>query len=179
MEPQLKHISKLMSLVLRHHPAAIGLQLDENGWANVQELVQKLNANGTQVDLATIITVVETNDKKRFGLNADKTMIRANQGHSIEVDLNLKPSIPSGILYHGTTERFLDAILKEGLTKQQRQHVHLSQQIETAKAVGARHGKPVILHINAKAMQDNGYLFYLSENNVWLVEAVPVQYITV
>jgi putative RNA 2'-phosphotransferase len=179
MEKQLKHISKLMSLVLRHQPEAIGLQLDENGWANVEELIQKINANGTRVDIATILIVVETNDKKRFGFNEDKTMIRANQGHSIEVDLNLKPSIPPDILYHGTADRFVDSILKEGLTKQQRQHVHLSRQIETARAVGTRHGKPVILHINAKAMQDDGYLFYESENNVWLVDTVPTKYITI
>ena len=179
MEKQLKHISKLMSLVLRHQPEAIGLQLDENGWAHVEELIQKINANGTKVDIATILIVVETNDKKRFGFNEDKTMIRANQGHSLEVDLNLMPSNPPDILYHGTADRFVDPILKEGLTKQQRQHVHLSRQIETAKAVGTRHGKPVILHINAKAMQDDGYLFYLSENNVWLVDAVPTQYITI
>lgn len=178
MEKQLKHISKLMSLVLRHQPEAIGLQLDENGWANVEELIQKINANGTKVDVATILIVVETNDKKRFGFNEDKTMIRANQGHSIEVDLNLTPSIPPDILYHGTADRFVDSILKEGLTKQQRQHVHLSRQIETAKAVGTRHGKPIILHINAKAMRDDGHLFYVSENNVWLVDAVPTQYIT-
>ncbi|MCW3092212.1 MAG: 2-phosphotransferase [Ferruginibacter sp.] len=179
MEKQLQHISKLMSLVLRHQPEAIGLQLDENGWANVEQLIEKINANGTKVDIATILTVVETNDKQRFSLNENKTMIRANQGHSIGVDLNLKPSIPPDILYHGTAERFLDAILKEGLTKQKRQHVHLSWQIETAKAVGIRHGKPVILHINAKAMHDDGYLFYVSENNVWLVDAVPTQYITI
>src|SRR4051812_7089845 len=102
MEKQLKHISKLMSLVLRHQPGAIGLQLNENGWANVEELIQKMNATGAKVDMATIITVVETNDKKRFGFNEDKTMIRANHGHSIEVDLNLKSSIPPDILYHGT-----------------------------------------------------------------------------
>ena len=179
MEKQVKHISKLMSLVLRHKPETIGLQLDEYGCANVIELIQKINANGTKVDIATILIVVETNDKKRFGFNEDKTMIRANQGHSIEVDLNLKPSIPPDILYHGTADRFVDSILKEGLTKQQRQHVHLSRQIETARAVGTRHGKPVILHINAKAMQDDGYLFYVSENSVWLVDAVPTQYITI
>lgn len=179
MEQQLKHISKLMSLVLRHKPETIGLQLDENGWANVQELIQKINESGTAVDEATINFVVETNDKKRFAFNEDKTGIRANQGHSIEVELNLKTLQPPDILYHGTTERFLDSILKTGLTKQQRQHVHLSELITTAKAVGARHGKPVILNINAKAMAAAGCLFYLSDNNVWLVDAVSVEYITV
>lgn len=178
MEKQLKHISKFMSLVLRHRPEAIGLQLDENGWASVQELLTKMNANGTTVDMATLAMAVETNDKKRFAFNEDKTMIRANQGHSIEVELNLKAAIPPDTLYHGTAERFVESILKEGLTKQQRRHVHLSWQKETAKAVGSRHGKPVILMINAKAMIQNGHTFYLSDNNVWLVDAVPVKYIT-
>lgn len=176
---QLKHISKLMSLVLRHKPEAIGLQLDENGWASVQELIQKINENGNRVNFDIINTVVDTNDKKRFSFNADKTMIRANQGHSLEVELNLKAVIPPDTLYHGTTERFVDSILKEGLKKQQRQHVHLSIDITTAKSVGSRHGKPVILNINAKAMTAAGFLFYLSDNGVWLADSVPVEYITV
>jgi len=178
MEKQLKHISKLVSLVLRHQPEAIGLQLDENGWTNVQELIHQLNKNGISTDMEMINRVVDTNDKKRFSFNKDKTMLRANQGHSIEVELDLKTATPPEILYHGTAERFLASILKEGLTKQQRQHVHLSWQMETAKAVGSRHGKPVILTINAGAMQEDGFSFYLSHNNVWLVDAVPVQYIT-
>lgn len=174
----LKHISKLMSLVLRHQPETIGLQLNENGWANVQELIQKINAAGTAVDMDIINTVVDTNDKKRFSFNHNKTMIRANQGHSVAIELNLNPVMPPEILYHGTAERFLESILKQGLTKQQRQHVHLSQLHETAKAVGARHGKPVVVHINAKAMAAAGHIFYLSDNGVWLVDAVPVEYIT-
>ncbi len=178
MQQQLKHISKLMSLVLRHKPETIGLQLDENGWANVQQLIEKINESGTAVDAATINIVVDTNDKKRFAFNEDKTCIRASQGHSLEVELNLNTVLPPDVLYHGTTERFLESILKTGLTKQQRQHVHLSEFIETAKAVGGRHGKPVILTINAKAMAAAGFLFYLSENNVWLVDSVPVEYIT-
>jgi len=177
MEKELKHISKRMSLVLRHQPEAIGLQLDEHGWANVNELIQKINESGIRADFQIIRLAVDTNDKKRFGFNEDQSMIRANQGHSIEVELNLKAATPPDILYHGTATRFLESILKEGLTKQQRQHVHLSWQLETAKNVGARHGKPVILNIDAKAMQQDGFVFYLSENNVWLVDAVPVQYI--
>lgn len=175
----MKHISKLMSLVLRHKPEEIGLRLDENGWANVQELIQKINEAGIKVNFDTINTVADTNDKKRFSFNADKTMIRANQGHSLKVELGLKAVVPPAVLFHGTTQRFLERILKEGLTKQQRQHVHLSQQQETAKAVGSRHGKPVILTIDAKAMSANNFLFYLSDNNVWLVDSVPVEYITV
>ena len=179
MEKQIKHISKLMSLVLRHKPGEIGLQLDENGWANVEELILKINASGINVNLDTINTVVETNDKKRFSFNQDKTMIRANQGHSIEVELNLNVVLPPVILFHGTAERFLESILKDGLTKQQRQHVHLSELHETAKAVGSRHGKPAILTIDARAMAENNFLFYLSVNNVWLVDSVPVEYITI
>lgn len=178
MQQQLKHISKLLSLVLRHKPEIIGLQLDENGWANVQELIQKITDNGTAVDAATINLVVDTNDKKRFAFNEDKTHIRASQGHSIAVELNLKPLLPPHILYHGTTISFLDSILKTGLTKQQRQYVHLSELATTAKTVGARHGKPVILNINTKAMAMAGFLFYLSDNGVWLVDSVPVEYIT-
>ena len=178
MEKELKHISKFMSLVLRHRPEAIGLQLDENGWANVQELIAKMKANGIDVDIATLTITVETNDKKRFAFNEDKTMIRASQGHSIEVELNLKAVPPPEILYHGTADRFVESILKEVLKKQQRQYVHLSWQIETAKANGSRHGKPVILMINAKAMMQDGHAFYLSDNSVWLVDAVPAQYIT-
>lgn len=168
-----------MSLVLRHKPETIGLQLDTNGWADVQELLQKINESGTTTDLETIIEVVETNDKKRFAFNEDRTKIRASQGHSIEVELDLKATEPPTVLYHGTAERFIENILELGLLKQQRQHVHLSSDAATAKAVGSRHGRPVILTINAQAMAADGYLFFLSENKVWLVDSVPVKYITV
>ena len=179
MSQQLKHISKLMSLVLRHQPEKIGLQLDQNGWASVEQLIEKISAKGIKLNAALLNTVVETNDKKRFAFNPDKTMIRASQGHSIEVDLNLQPVTPPDLLYHGTAERFVTQILKEGLKKQQRQHVHLSLNIETATAVGSRHGKPVILTIDAKAMAQHHFLFFLSANNVWLVDSVAVEYITV
>ena len=179
MEQQLKHISKFMSLVLRHKPEEIGLHLDENGWANVQELIDKINTKGIKADAGMINTIVDTNDKKRFAFNDDKTMIRASQGHSIDVELNLSVVAPPDILYHGTTEKFMESILKEGLKKQQRQHVHLSQHKETAVAVGSRHGKPVVLAIDTKAMVSKGFAFYLSDNNVWLVDSVPLEYITV
>ena len=179
MEKDLKHISKFMSLVLRHKPETIGLQLDEQGWADVDELIAKMNEQGTGLDLATLQTVVDTNDKKRFAFNEDKTKIRASQGHSVSIELGLQAQLPPDTLYHGTAERFLESILQTGLDKQQRQHVHLSWQLATAKAVGSRHGRPVILHIDAKAMAAAGFLFYLSENNVWLVDSVPVEYITV
>ena len=178
MEKQLKHISKFMSLVLRHKPEEIGLQLDENGWTSVEELITKMNENGVSVDRETINKVVETNDKKRFAFNEDETLIRASQGHSIDIELDLPAAMPPDILYHGTTEKYLESIFKEGLKKQSRQYVHLSITIETAKAVGGRHGKPVILLINARAMHESGYKFYLSENKVWLTDAVPVEFIT-
>lgn len=178
MDKQLKHTSKFISLVLRHQPEEIDLHLDENGWANVSELLEKMNKKGIEIDFVTLNTIVETNDKKRFAFNDDKTKIRASQGHSIDVDLELKPVTPPPVLYHGTTGKYLDSIFKTGLQKQSRQHVHLSATIETAKAVGGRHGKPVILTIDAKAMQDEGFLFYLSANNVWLADEVPAQFIS-
>ncbi len=167
-----------MSLVLRHKPEEIGLMLDEQGWANVNELIAKMNIKGVSVDKIIINTIVETNDKKRFAFNEDKTKIRASQGHSIEVELSLPETIPPDILYHGTTEKYLDSIFKTGLQKRNRQHVHLSATIETAKAVGSRHGKPAILIVNAKAMLDDGLKFYLAENKVWLTDAVPLEYIS-
>jgi putative RNA 2'-phosphotransferase len=178
MQKNVKSTSKFLSLVLRHKPEEIGLLLDENGWASVDELIQKINAKGNNIDIDLLNEIVETNDKKRFAFNDDKTKIRASQGHSIEIDLALEPSLPPNILYHGTATRFVESILKEGLTKQQRQHVHLSEKLETATKVGARHGKPVILIVNAKQMQEDGFLFYKSENNVWLTDNVGVKYIS-
>jgi putative RNA 2'-phosphotransferase len=178
VEKQLKHISKLMSLVLRHKPDELGLKMDEEGWVNVNELISNMKAKGIRVTFETIQTVVDTNDKKRFAFSEDKTLIRASQGHSIEVELNLPEAVPPDILYHGTTTKYLDSILQAGLLKQNRQHVHLSITKETALNVGSRHGKPVILTINAKLMYKNGIKFYLSENKVWLTDMVPPQYIT-
>lgn len=144
----------------------------------MHELVEKMRARGFEINAAVIDEIVETNDKKRFAFNADKSMIRASQGHSIDVQLDLPVATAPDILYHGTTERFLSSILSNGLQKQKRQYVHLSAQVETAKAVGARYGKPVVLIIDAKAMQQNGSVFYLSENKVWLTDSVPVQFIS-
>src|SRR5689334_6783353 len=172
MKDQIKHISKFMSLVLRHKPEEIGLQLDENGWAKVEEIISKMNEHGIVVDHDIINNIVETNDKKRFAFNEDKTLIRASQGHSIDIELNLPEATPPDILYHGTTDKHLENIFKEGLKRKSRQHVHLSMTIETAKAVGSRHGKPVILLIRSKEMHDAGYKFYLSENKVWLSDAI-------
>ncbi len=167
-----------MSLVLRHKPGEIGLQLDENGWARVDELISKMNVKGIIVDHEFINRIVETNDKKRFAFNDNKTLIRASQGHSIDIELNLPEAVPPDVLYHGTTEKYLENIFNEGLKRKSRQHVHLSITPETAKTVGSRHGKPVVLSINAKAMHEAGLKFYLSENKVWLTGSVPVEFIS-
>lgn len=177
MERNLKTTSKFLSLVLRHKPEEIGLLLDENGWVSVDELIEKINAKGNTLDKHLLETIVDTNDKKRFAFNVDKTKIRASQGHSIEIDLDIQPIEPPAVLYHGTATRFVESIMQQGLQKQQRQHVHLSEKLETATAVGARHGKPIILIVDAKQMHEDGLLFYKSENNVWLTDYVATKYI--
>ncbi|MGH2665521.1 RNA 2'-phosphotransferase [Flavobacterium sp.] len=172
-----KEISKFLSLVLRHSPQTIQLILDENGWAKVDELIEQCNKYQKVIDIELLQYVVENNDKKRFAFNDDKTKIRASQGHSIVVELELDEVIPTDLLFHGTVERFLDAIAKEGLQKMERQHLHLSKDKETAIKVGSRRGKPVILTVKAKEMHDDGFKFYLSENKVWLTDHVPAKYI--
>lgn len=169
-----------MSLVLRHKPEEIGLQLDANGWANVDELIEKMNKKAFEpITKALIEEVVATNEKKRFIFNEDHSRIRANQGHSITVDLQLTPTTPPSILYHGTAEKHIESIWATGLNKGTRHHVHLSANIDTAKQVGQRHGKPVVLQIDAQRMSDDGILFYLSENNVWLTDEVNIKYLSI
>lgn len=176
-EKALTRISKFLSLVLRHQPQTIGLQLDENGWAPVDELLQKLNAKGVLVDKDGLQQVVDTNNKKRFAFNYDGTKIRASQGHSIDVNLDYQATIPPTVLYHGTAEKNVKAILQEGLKKGSRQHVHLSTNRDTAVQVGQRYGKPVVLEIESGRMHDEGYPFFVSANGVWLTETVPALYI--
>ena len=171
------HISKLLSLVLRHKPQAIGITLDAEGWAPVDELLDALRAHGTPLSHAELQEVVATNDKQRFRIDGAGERIRANQGHSIPVDLALTPREPPELLYHGTADRFLAGIRQHGLQKRSRQHVHLSPDEQTAHTVGHRHGKPVILRIRAGRMHRDGYVFYLSDNGVWLTEQVPAEYI--
>ena len=174
-DQQNKKLSKFLSYILRHHPDSIGLQLDEQGWAQVDELLTKTNIPFNMEDLEE---VVHTNNKKRFAFNNDKTKIRANQGHSLKhIDLELKAIKPPEFLYHGTVAKFIESIRKEGLQKMNRQHVHLSKDQDTAIKVGSRRGKPVILSVSAQAMEDNGYTFYISENGVWLTHHVPSQFI--
>jgi putative RNA 2'-phosphotransferase len=177
MSNNIKHISKLMSLVLRHQPEVIGIELDKNGWAPVDALMEGIQRKGIALSRELLNEVVETNDKKRFLFNEDGTKIRANQGHSLKVDVELKAAAPPEILYHGTVFRFLDAIRAEGLKPMSRQHVHLSKELSTAQQVGGRRGKPIILKVKAGAMHAAGTAFYLSENGVWLTAAVPPEYI--
>lgn len=176
-EKHTKELSKFLSLVLRHAPETIKLNLDSNGWAMVTELLKQCNAFQKKIDLESLEHIVETNDKKRFTFNSDKTKIRASQGHSISVDLDIKPVIPPNVLFHGTVEKFIEAIKIEGLQKRSRQHVHLSKDMGTAIKVATRRGKPIILTINSQQMQQDGFVFYCSENGVWLTDFVPVTYI--
>lgn len=177
MSESLEKTSKFLSLVLRHQPDKIGLTLDKAGWASIAELVSKAQAAGVDLTVAQVQEVVATNDKQRFAISPDGERIRANQGHSLQVDLGLTPQIPPERLYHGTALRFLGSILREGLKRQGRQQVHLSVDPTSATQVGQRHGKPIVLEIDAGTMHKNGFVFFLAENNVWLTEEVPPQYL--
>lgn len=176
-QPHIVRISKFLSQILRHRPDKIGLNLDENGWADVAELLEKAAEKGTVIDRETLQVVVDTNDKKRFAFSDDGLRIRASQGHSIDIDLDLKPQAPPEILFHGTAESSLKSIRREGLLPMRRQHVHLSKDLETAQKVGGRHGKAVVLTIKTGEMARQRFKFYLSDNGVWLTETVPASFI--
>ncbi len=177
MAPNLIRTSKFMSLVLRHKPEEIGLVLDVNGWANIAELIEKASAHGVVLTREQIAEVVATSDKRRFAIDESGQRIRANQGHSVEVELGLEPREPPAVLFHGTAEKSLAAIRAEGLKAGQRQHVHLSPDEQTAIRVGSRHGRPVVLRIAAGRMHGQGHAFFLSTNGVWLTDSVPSQFI--
>lgn len=170
-------LSKFLSLVLRHKPEEIGLTLDENGWADVDELIRLAGKKGRPLTRPLLDRIVAENDKKRFAYSEDGRRIRASQGHSIEVDLALPPSEPPEKLYHGTASRFIDSIRAEGLHSGSRRHVHLSLDAATATKVGSRHGKPVILVVHSGEMFAAGFTFFVSANGVWLTERVPVAFI--
>lgn len=178
MPPISIQLSKFLSLVLRHKPDAIGLKLDPQGWALIDELLTKGNDSGTQFNREDLLRVVETSDKKRFSISDDGQRIRAAQGHSVTVELGLLPQEPPSILYHGTATRFIDAILSEGLKPQARQQVHLSADEATAHRVGQRHGKPAIFKVEALRMHAQGFKFFLSDNGVWLTDHVPPEFLT-
>lgn len=175
----LTSISKFLSLVLRHQPQKIGLQLDGAGWVGIDELQTRAAAHGKTISRALLQQVVASNDKQRFAISEDGLRIRANQGHTIAIDLGLTPAVPPARLLHGTASRFLDAILQQGLDKRQRHHVHLTTREDIARSVGQRYGKVVMLAIDAEAMQRDGHVFYESENHVWLTEHVPPRYLTI
>jgi putative RNA 2'-phosphotransferase len=168
--------SRFLAYVLRHHPEAIGLQLDPAGWVAIDELLAALGEHGRPMDGSTLDTIVSTSDKQRFEVHGGR--IRAAQGHSVEVDLGLPPETPPDVLFHGTVELFLAAIREEGLTRGRRRLVHLSFDEQTATMVGARRGQPVILRVDAAGMHSAGHSFYRAANGVWLTEHVPAQWIT-
>lgn len=172
-------LSVFVSLILRHKPDAAGIQLDEHGWANVDELIEGINNTGRKIDKEILYEIVKTDNKKRYSFNENKTLIRANQGHSIPVDVELQEQQPPQFLFHGTADRFLDSIMTEGLKSMSRLYVHLSKDKETAVKVGKRHGNPIVLKIRAKEMFDDGIKFYLSQNGVWLTKNVDNKYIDV
>ena len=168
--------SKLIALVLRHKPEEIGITLDEHGWANVNELIAGI-ARMQPFDRAALEEIVSTDEKQRYSFNEDKTLIRANQGHSIPVDVELEQKTPPELLYHGTGEKYTVSIDMQGLIPKSRLYVHLSPDYDTAVKVGSRHGKPVVYTVAAGEMQKNGYVFYQSVNGVWLTKTVPVEFL--
>jgi putative RNA 2'-phosphotransferase len=170
-------INKFLSLVLRHKPETIDIQLDQNGWADIETLLEKANISGVKLNKETLIHIVETDSKKRFAFNESFDKIRASQGHSIDIELGYTNQKPPEILYHGTGEKSIQSILKAGLERRNRQHVHLSSDIETAIKVGQRHGKPFVFNVLAGKMYNDKFEFFLSDNGVWLTENVPVKYL--
>jgi putative RNA 2'-phosphotransferase len=174
----LTRASKFLSLVLRHEPGKFGVVLDSAGWTEVDALIAVCRKHGRPIDRGLLDQIVATNDKKRFAFDDSGTRIRANQGHSVDVDLGYEPADPPALLFHGTATRFVEAIRVEGLKKMARHHVHLSADELTARAVGQRHGKPAVLVIDAKAMIDARFSFFVSANKVWLVDCVPAKFIT-
>jgi putative RNA 2'-phosphotransferase len=177
MDRNLIRISKFLAKHLRHAPEALGLTLQAGGWVSVDDLLAASERAGFTISYDELIACVDTNDKKRFPFDDTGDLIRANQGHSVEVDLQLEEKQPPENLYHGTVERFLASILEEGLKKGKRHHVHLSKDTETARKVGARRGKPVILQVDAIRMHGAGFKFFLSVNGVWLTDAVPAAFL--
>ena len=173
-----KETSKYISLILRHKPQTIGIILDEHGWADVKELIAGVNITHP-LTMEVLEQIVAEDEKQRYSFNEDKTLIRANQGHSIPVDVELEEKIPPEILYHGTGEKFVPAIDKEGLIPKSRLYVHLSGDRDTAENVGRRHGRPVIYTVNSGDMHRDGYVFFRSVNGVWLTKEVPAKYLTI
>ncbi len=179
MKNKVVNLSRFLSMILRHKPQVIGIKLDKNGWCSVNELLLKMNSYGKNITIEDLNKIVTTDNKQRYSFSEDMKSIRANQGHSIYVELDLKEYSPPSILYHGTVDRFIDNIKDKGLLKMSRQYVHLSEDIKTAEKVGNRRGKAIILQIEAGRMNRDGFKFYLSENGVWLTDYVPREYIVI
>jgi putative RNA 2'-phosphotransferase len=177
MSKDSSRISKYLSYVLRHRPDEIGLVLDSNGWALIADLIERARLASVHLTVEEIRDIVRSNDKRRFAISDDGTKIRANQGHSVEVDLALEPKQPPEFLFHGTATRFLDAIRREGLHPMNRQHVHLSPDEATATKVGQRHGKPVVIRVRSGEIWRAGAIFYLSVNGVWLTDRVESRFL--
>ena len=177
-DKRMRNTSKFISLILRHKPEIIGITLDEHGWADVKELIDGINrTEGHFLDKEALEEIVQTDEKQRYSFNEDHTLIRANQGHSIPVDVELEEKTPPDVLWHGTGEKYVSSIDAQGLIPKSRLYVHLSSDKEMAKNVGSRHGKPAIYEIDCRKMAEDGYHFFLSANHVWLTKEVPVKYL--
>jgi putative RNA 2'-phosphotransferase len=174
---RLTKVSKYLARHLRHAPERIGLELQSGGWVDVETLLAACEKHGFRITRNELEQVVAQNDKQRFSFDESSTRIRANQGHSVEVDLQLKAQTPPDVLYHGTATHIAPNVWRDGLKKMRRHHVHLSRDVETATKVGARHGKPFIFEVDAKAMSNAGFQFFCSDNGVWLCDEVPPQYL--
>lgn len=173
----MKNLGVHIARILRHHPEAAGIALDEHGWADVGELIEGVRHNGFTIDKDILDKIVATDQKKRFAYNADETKIRANQGHSIPVDVGMEEKLPPSVLYHGTAEKYIESIRRNGICKRTRNFVHLSLDEATAVKVGSRHGSPVVLKIDTGRMATDGYKFFISANGVWQTNYVPFDYV--
>lgn len=175
-EQNLTKLGKFLCLILRHRPETIGISLDRHGWADVDELIQGVGRKYA-FSREVLEEIVRTDGKQRYSFSEDGTRIRANQGHSIPVDLELAPAEPPAVLWHGSARRFQASILEQGLLPQSRLQVHLSPDYATALAVGRRHGEPVVFQVQSGEMHRDGYLFYRAKNGVWLTDTVPPAYL--
>jgi putative RNA 2'-phosphotransferase len=169
-------VSKYLAKHLRHTPEALRLTLEPGGWVRVDDLLAACANRHFYISRAELNEVVAKNDKQRFAFDESGERIRANQGHSVEVDLQLEQIAPPDVLYHGTSRAVVGALYRDGIRKMSRHHVHLSAEVETAMKVGGRHGVPVVIRIDARRMHADGHVFYRSDNGVWLVESVPPEY---
>ena len=175
---QTNSTGRFIAMILRHKPETIGIKLDEHGWARVDELIAGI-AKTRPFDMEMLEEIVRTDSKQRYSFNEDKTLIRANQGHSIPVDVELEQKTPPDILWHGTGEKYVESIQQMRLIPKARLYVHLSKDYDTARNVGSRHGNPVVYQVDAKKMAEDGYVFYQSVNGVWLTKEVPVIYLKI